>query len=91
MHTRRAIFGIELHNLQVAPSVLESIEDTAKAVVGRMREVQPHGPYAILGYSFGGVLAVEVARQLTASGQTVELAAVIDAYAPGSSRNPSGL
>jgi len=89
MHTRRPILGIETHNLEVEPSVLESIEGTAGAIVGRMREVQPVGPYAILGYSFGGNLAVEVARQLIANGQTVELAAIIDSYVPGSS--PSGL
>jgi acetoacetyl-CoA synthetase len=83
MHTRRPILAIELHNLEVGPSVLESIEETAKAVVGRMREVQPVGPYAILGYSFGGNLAVEVARQLTANGQKVELVTVLDSYVPG--------
>ena len=64
MSTRRPILAIELHNLKVGPSVLETIEGTAEAVVERMREVQPVGPYAILGYSFGGNLAVEVAKQL---------------------------
>ena len=91
MHTRRPILAIELHNLEVGPSVLESIEGTAEAIVGRMREVQPVGPYAIIGYSFGGNLAVEVARQLTANDQTVELVTILDAYAPGSLRSPSGL
>ena len=56
-----------------------------------MREVQPVGPYAILGYSFGGNLAVEVARQLIANDQTVELVTILDAYAPGSLRSRSGL
>ena len=54
MHTQRPILGIEIHNLQLGPAVLESIEGTAEAVVGNMRQVQPIGPYAILGYSFGG-------------------------------------
>jgi amino acid adenylation domain-containing protein len=91
LHTRRPILAIELHNLRVGPSVLESLERTAQAVVGRMREVQPVGPYAILGYSFGGNLAVEVARQLIANDHRVELVAILDAYAPGSLRGPSGL
>jgi amino acid adenylation domain-containing protein len=91
LHTGRPALAIELHNLEVGPAVLESIEETAEAIIGRMREVQPAGPYAIIGYSFGGNLAVEVARQLTANDQGVELVTILDAYAPGSLRNPSGL
>jgi thioesterase domain-containing protein len=56
-----------------------------------MREVQPVGPYAILGYSFGGNLAVEVARQLIANDQAVEFVTVLDAYAPGALRVRRGL
>jgi amino acid adenylation domain-containing protein len=91
MHTRRPILAIELHNLEVGPSVLESIEETAEAVVARIREVQPVGPYSILGFSFGGTVAVEVARQLTINNQIVELIIIIDAYAPSSVRSPRGL
>jgi thioesterase domain-containing protein/acyl carrier protein len=91
LHTRRPVLAIELHNLEVGPSVLESIKGTAAALIGRMREVQPVGPYSILGYSFGGNLAVEVTRQLIANDQTVELVAILDAHAPGSLRNPVGL
>jgi acetoacetyl-CoA synthetase len=58
------------------------MEHTAAAVVERMCEVQPSGPFAIVGYSFGGNLAVEVARQLISRGQLVELVIIIDAYAP---------
>jgi acetoacetyl-CoA synthetase len=67
------------------------MEATAKAVIRRMRQVQPVGPYSILGYSFGGNLAVEVARQLTASDQTLETVIILDAYAPDSLRSPKGL
>ncbi len=91
MHTQRPILGIEIHDLQLEPAVLESIEGTAEAVVRNMRQVQPIGPYAILGYSFGGNLAIEGARQLIAKNQMVEFVAILDAYAPGALRNPSGL
>lgn len=47
--------------------------------VGRIREVQPRGPYRLLGWSFGGVLAHEAAVQLQASGEQVELLAILDA------------
>jgi thioesterase domain-containing protein/acyl carrier protein len=88
LHTRRAVLAVELHDLAVAPSVLESLSDTAEAVVRCMRQVQPVGPYAFLGYSYGGNLAVEVARRLLRENETVELVVVLDAYAPGSLRNP---
>ena len=91
MHTRRPIFAIELHSLEVEPSVFDSIEETAEALIECIREVQPVGPYSILGFSFGGTLAVEVARQLTTNNQTVEMITIIDAYAPGSVRSPRGL
>ena len=91
LRTRRAVFVVELHELEVEPAVLESLCETAAAIVRRMREAQAQGPYSILGYSYGGNLAVEVASELMRQGQQVELVAVLDAYAPGSVRNPSGL
>ncbi len=91
MRTRRPVLAVELYDLDVAPSVLESLGDTADAVVRCMRQVQPVGPYAFVGYSYGGNLAVEVARRLIGEDQTVELVAILDAYAPGSLRNPGRL
>lgn len=48
-----------------------SIEDIATELVAQIRDVQADGPYALAGFSFGGYLALEVARQLTASGARV--------------------
>ena len=91
LRTRRQVIAIEVHNLQVESSVLKSIEGTAQAALRLMREVQPIGPYALLGYSFGGNLAVEIAGQLIADNQTVELVTILDSHAPGSLRTPAGL
>ena len=44
-----------------------------------LREFQPHGPFALAGYSFGGMLAYEVASQLIELGETVDLLTIIDA------------
>jgi amino acid adenylation domain-containing protein len=90
MDTSRPILGLELHSLGVKLSVLRSMELLAEAVVQRMRQVQPVGPYTILGYSFGGTLGVEVARQLMA-GQALESVIIIDSYVPGFLRRPKGL
>lgn len=50
--------------------------------VGRLRALQPHGPYLLGGHSFGGVIAHEMARQLTGAGERVALLALFDS-APG--------
>jgi phthiocerol/phenolphthiocerol synthesis type-I polyketide synthase D len=52
----------------------------------QLREVQPHGPYRFLGWSFGGVVAVELAQRLVAAGETVDLIAMIDTLVPGLQR-----
>ncbi len=48
----------------------------------RIREIQPHGPYHLLGYSMGGLVAYEVAVGLQAAGEQVPLLALLDAF-PG--------
>lgn len=45
--------------------------------------MQPEGPYALLGWCIAGTLAFEIARQLTAAGQTVSQLMLIDTYVPG--------
>jgi thioesterase domain-containing protein len=54
-----------------------------------VREVQPHGPYLLAGWSLGGVVAYEMARQLEALGERVDLLALIDSYAPLAQVQPS--
>ena len=81
LKTAHSIRIIELHNLDVELSVFDSINETAKAVIHCMRQAQPHGPYALLGHSYGGNLVVEVARLLMAEKEAVDLAVVLDAQA----------
>jgi thioesterase domain-containing protein len=49
----------------------------ATGIVEQIRTIQPHGPYRVGGHCFGAVLAFEVARQLTAAGESVELLALL--------------
>jgi thioesterase domain-containing protein len=54
----------------------------AAHAIGLMREVQPHGPYTLLGYCSGGVVAYEMARQLAAAGQALAHLILVDCAAP---------
>ncbi|KAL4734113.1 hypothetical protein BDV11DRAFT_209656 [Aspergillus similis] len=58
-----------------------SIEETVETYASQIRQVQPHGPYAIAGYSLGSTLAFEVAKVLEAQGEEVKFLASID-YPP---------
>jgi thioesterase domain-containing protein len=55
----------------------------AQLYAAELRGVQPRGPYLLFGYSFGGVLAIEVARELLTHGERVGLVAMADCPAPG--------
>jgi non-ribosomal peptide synthase protein (TIGR01720 family) len=55
-----------------------SIEEMAAEYVDAVRSLQPAGPYLLAGYSFGGVVAFDMARQLTSAGQEVALLAILD-------------
>jgi len=61
---------------------LLSIEQMAALYIGEVRKVQRAGPYLLGGWSLGGLLAYEMARQLASQGETTELLAMIDAYPP---------
>ena len=60
-----------------------SIAEMAAYYLDAVREHQPHGPYYLGGYCFGGVVAYEMARQLQTQGEPIALLAVIDGGAPG--------
>jgi thioesterase domain-containing protein len=67
-----------------------SIEEMAARYVEAIRAVQPGEPYYLGGWSFGALVAYEMARQLEASGQEVALLAAIDSPAPGVKPSLSG-
>lgn len=59
-----------------------TVPDLARAYVELIATIQPHGPYHLAGFSFGGLVAFEVAQQFRARGEQVGLLALIDAFVP---------
>jgi len=51
----------------------------AAALIVQMRHTQPHGPYAVAGFSIGGLIAYEIAGQLVGEGEAVAWLGVVDA------------
>ncbi|MEL6902072.1 MAG: amino acid adenylation domain-containing protein [Cyanobacteria bacterium J06606_4] len=60
----------------------QRLEEMAAAYIQAMRQVQPQGPYQLGGWSMGGVIAYEMAQQLTAQGEQVLPLALIDSRVP---------
>lgn len=59
-----------------------TIEEHASQALSMIRSRQPDGPLALVGYSFGGLVAYEVARQAVDAGQHVDWLGIIDMEAP---------
>jgi thioesterase domain-containing protein len=79
---KRPVFGFAAPGLNSTAPFFASLEAMAAAYLEDVRQHQPVGPYLLGGYSMGGLVAYEMARQLTEAGQTVALLVLIDAYAP---------
>jgi non-ribosomal peptide synthetase component F/thioesterase domain-containing protein len=57
---------------------LTSIEEMAAHYIREIKALQPRGPYCIAGYSFGGLVAFEMGRELAKSGDQIGLLALLD-------------
>ncbi|HEY0606073.1 MAG TPA: thioesterase domain-containing protein, partial [Herpetosiphonaceae bacterium] len=66
-----------------------TIEALAARYIDALKQTRPHGPYRLGGWSFGGIVAFEMARQLAAHGDEVEQLVLLDTYLPGSQRQPT--
>jgi acyl transferase domain-containing protein/thioesterase domain-containing protein len=74
----RPVWGIQARGLDGKTAPHETFEAMASDYLREVREVQPHGPYLIGGYSGGGITAYEMAQQLSAAGEEVALLVFLD-------------
>lgn len=72
------VWSFESPLLAGLPNPYRSMSEFADTYVEHLRRAQPTGPYWLAGYSFGGICAYEVARQLVADGQEVAFVGVVD-------------
>jgi len=59
---------------------LPLLEDLASHYINELQLVQPYGPYYLMGFSFGGMIAYEMACQLLANGQRVNFVGMLDTH-----------
>lgn len=80
MHVSHPIYGMQARGLDGLEQPLDRIEDMAQYHLDAIRQLQPHGPYILVGYSLGGLVTLEIARRLSANGDDVALLAMLDSY-----------
>jgi nonribosomal peptide synthetase DhbF len=74
------IYGLQARNLLQQAALPESIDEIAADYLNLIRQIQPAGPYNLLGWSFGGLVAHAIATQLQSLGEEVALLALLDSY-----------
>ena len=81
LHPEQPIYGIQAKGLNGIDKLFDSMEDIASHYIDEILQQNPDGPYAIGGYSFGGLIAFEMSKQLKAMGKEVILTCLFDSYA----------
>nr|WP_157527869.1 non-ribosomal peptide synthetase [Kibdelosporangium sp. MJ126-NF4]CEL16414.1 Siderophore biosynthesis non-ribosomal peptide synthetase modules [Kibdelosporangium sp. MJ126-NF4]CTQ90366.1 Siderophore biosynthesis non-ribosomal peptide synthetase modules [Kibdelosporangium sp. MJ126-NF4] len=72
------VYALQAAGLSGEGELPDSIPEMAAAYLARVREVWPSGPYRLIGWSFGGLVAHEMATQLQRDGAEVELLGFLD-------------
>jgi len=74
------VHAIKPRGMERGETPCEDLAEMAAHAIGVIRRVQPQGPYLLIGYSAGGLVALEVAHQLCAAGDNVPLVVLLDTY-----------
>jgi len=78
----QAVYGLEAPGLDGRTEPVASLRELAAIHAEAIRSVQDTGPYVIAGWCLGGIIAHEIADQLTAAGEQVAQLFLIDSAAP---------
>ncbi|MEU0542173.1 amino acid adenylation domain-containing protein [Nocardia sp. NPDC005978] len=76
----RPIIGVQSPALRDNRFQVGTLDDLARHYLASIRRIQPHGPYHLLGYSLGGVIAHAVAALLEQAGETIAYVGLIDSH-----------
>ncbi|HGG06676.1 MAG TPA: SDR family NAD(P)-dependent oxidoreductase [Aliiroseovarius sp.] len=78
----RPFYGLQARGLLGDEEPHRSVPEAAADYIAEIRQVQPHGPYLLGGFSGGGIFAYEITQQLEAAGETVALLVMLDTPLP---------
>lgn len=75
------IYGLQAKGVDGKETPSETIEEVAADYIAEILQHNPDGPYAIAGYSSGGIVAFEMTKQLHKAGKEVFFLGLFDSYA----------
>lgn len=75
------LYALQAAGAEPGTEPLSSVEDLADSYLAELTEIQPHGPYTISGWSFGGFVAFEMACRLREVGEEVSRLILLDTVA----------
>jgi amino acid adenylation domain-containing protein len=82
LDANQPLYCLQSRALRNPDEEYHSLDDMAVAYAAALQQHQPEGPYYLLGWSMGGLLALAVARLLEQQGQPVAFVGLLDPYAP---------
>jgi amino acid adenylation domain-containing protein len=96
IHTDNPVYGVFLQQeteiwQRDNTKALPTVKELAALYLEAVQNVQPQGPYNLTGVSFGGVLAYEMSQQLIATGQEVNMLALLDTVLPSAIKKRTSL
>jgi len=80
IRTGHAIYGIQARGLDGREEPFERVEDMAAFYREALTQTNSTGPHLLIGYSFGGLVALEMAQQLVEGGAKVALLVLVDTF-----------
>jgi amino acid adenylation domain-containing protein len=83
------VYGLAAQMMDNDHAPHNRVEDLAAYYIQQIQAIQPQGPYYLVGMSYGGSVAYEMARQMAQMGLAVGLVGLLDTYGPQSSALPS--
>ncbi|MFC4870611.1 amino acid adenylation domain-containing protein [Negadavirga shengliensis] len=81
MDEEQPVYGIQAKGLDGIEKPSTTVEAIASQYVEELLKQNPDGPYILAGYSLGGIIVYEMAKQLEGLGKKVEDLILFDAYA----------
>ena len=91
MHPDQPVYGLQARQLDKDGHEVSDLAEIVKAYADEIMTVQPHGPFALAGFSIGGFIAFELGNYFHALGEEVIFLGIFDTYAGDPEPAPGGL
>jgi len=80
LQTNRPLYGLQAKGTDGVDEPFDRLEDLALFYIDAIKRLQPQGPYTLIGYSLGGLTALEMAQRLSRAGDKVDLLVMLESY-----------